>query len=60
MYMFIAHYTNMDTEHEITKEVYFDGQFFANDRECWIYATGKAFDLCEKNECFDSIELLFC
>lgn len=60
MYFFKAHYTNMDDETEVTKIVKIDGQFFGTEKECYMYAMGKAYDMAEKNESFDSIELLAC
>lgn len=60
MYYFRAYYTNMDTEEETSREIVFDGQFFNSEKECYIYAMGKAFDLCKKNESFDSIEFIAC
>ena len=33
MYLFEAHYTNMDNDEEITRKIEFDGQFMENDKE---------------------------
>ena len=60
MYSFIAYYTCMDDGRQIAKPIEFDGQFFANEKECWMYAVGKACDLCAENESFDIIELVAC
>lgn len=35
MYIFEAHYTNMDNDEEITRKIEFDGQFMENDKECY-------------------------
>lgn len=45
MYIFEAHYTNMDNDEEITRKIEFDGQFMENDKECYMYAMSRAYDL---------------
>lgn len=60
MYLFEAHYINMDTDEEITKTIEFDGQFFDSKKECCLYAMGKAYDLIEENLCFTSLEFISC
>ena len=60
MYYFEAHYINMDTDEEITKKIVFDGQFFCNDKECYMYAMSKAYDMAEKYETLESLELIAC
>lgn len=45
MYLFEAHYTNMDNDEEITRKIEFDGQFMENDKECYMYAMSRAYDL---------------
>ena len=48
MYIFEAHCTNMDNNEEITRKIEFDGQFMENDKECYMYAMNKAYELKEK------------
>lgn len=60
MYIFEAHYTNMDNLEEITRKIEFDGQFFETEKECYVYAMGKAYDMKEKNECFSTLEFIAC
>ena len=36
MYLFAAHYINMDNAEEITRKIEFDGQFMENDKECYM------------------------
>ena len=60
MYYFEAHYVNMDTDAEITKKIVFDGQFFCNEKECYMYAMSKAYDMAEKNELLGSLEFIAC
>ena len=59
MYYFEAHYINMDNDAEITKKIVFDGQYFT-DKECYIYAMSKAYDMTEENEMFASLEFIAC
>ena len=60
MYYFEAHYINMDTDEEITKKISFDGQFLDDDRECYVYAMCKAYDMTESNEMFSSLDFIAC
>ena len=60
MYYFEAHYINMDNDAEIVKTIKFDGQFFDNEKECYMYAMSKAYDMAEKNELFTSLEFIAC
>ena len=60
MYYFEAHYYNADNDAEITKKIIFDGQYFCNDRECYMYAMSKAYDMAEKYETLESLELIAC
>ncbi len=60
MYYFEAHYINMDNDAEIIKKIKFDGQFFDNEKECYIYAITKAYDMTEKNEMLASVEFIAC
>ena len=60
MYYFEAHYINMDTGEEVTKKISFDGQFFDSDKECYLYAMSRAYDMEEENEMFASLEFIAC
>ena len=60
MYIFEAQYTNMDNNEEITRKIEFDGQFMENDKECYMYAMNKAYELKEKNECLGAVEFIAC
>ena len=60
MYYFSAVYTNLNTNEEIRRGIEFEGQFFANERECYIYAMGRAFDLKEDDEHLDFVEFIAC
>ena len=60
MYLFIAHYINMDTDEKRSKTIEIDGQFFENEKAVYTYAMGIAFDGKQDNECFDNLEFIAC
>lgn len=60
MYLFLAHYINMDTDAKITRNIEFDGQFFDTEKEIFLYAMGIAYDMMQENECFDNLEFIAC
>lgn len=60
MYLFVAHYINMDNDTEVSKSIEFDGQFFDSEREIYLYAMGRAFDMKNANEVFASLEFVAC
>ena len=60
MYLFKAYYTNMDNDEEITRKIEFDGQFIVNDKECYMYAMSRAYDLKKGNECLGNVEFIAC
>ena len=44
MWIFEAHYINMETEEESVIKIEFDGQFLGSEKEAYLYAMGKAYD----------------
>lgn len=60
MYIFEAHYTNMDTEEEITRKIEVDSQVVGIEKECYIYAMTRAYESKKANECLASIEFIAC
>lgn len=60
MYIFEAHYIDMNTNSEITKKIEFDEQFFDTEKEIYLYAMSKAYDMTMENECFSSLEFIAC
>ena len=60
MYYFEAHYVNMNDDTEVTRKIQFDGQFFNSEKDCFVYAMDKAYDMAEKNECLASVEFIAC
>ena len=60
MYYFNAHYTNMDNEMHRIYTISFDGQFFNNEKECYMYAMGMAYDNMTEYESLDYVEFIAC
>ena len=60
MYIFVAHYVDMNTDSTNERKMEFDGQFFDSEKEIYLYAMGKAFDMTKENECFSSLEFIAC
>lgn len=60
MYIFEAHYTNIDTEEEIIRKIEVDSQVVGSDKECYIYAMTKAYNDKKANEYLMSIEFISC
>lgn len=60
MYWFEAHYTRMNDDKKITRKIEFNGQFFDTEKECFLYAMNKAYDMIEANEIFDNLEFIAC
>lgn len=60
MYIFEAHYTNVDTEEEITRKIEVDSQVVGSDKECYIYAMTMAYERKKANEYLASIEFIAC
>ena len=60
MYLFVAHYSNMDTDEEVSRTIELDSQFYGNEREVYIWAMRIAYDKKQVNECFESLEFIAC
>ena len=60
MYCFIATYYDVDADAETKREIKFDGQFLESEKECYMHAMHIAYDGTKSNECFISLELLYC
>ena len=60
MYLFEAHYINMDTNKSVSRKIEFDGQFFESEKECYLYAMERAYEVKQGNECFDNLEFISC
>ena len=60
MYMFHAHYTNIETEENVVKPIELDAQYFESEKAIFIYAMELAYDMSKGLLSFDSIELIYC
>jgi hypothetical protein len=60
MWYFEAYYINMDDDTESKRAIKFDGQFFKNEEEIYIYAMTKAYKEKKKNETLVSLEFVAC
>lgn len=60
MYIFEAHYINMDNEDEITRKIEFSSQFFGSEYECYMYAMGRAYSMGQDYELLVSVEFIAC
>lgn len=58
MYLFEAHYTNMDNDEQITRPIkLLDDR---DEKSLYLMAMGVAYDLKEKNENLDNVEFIAC
>lgn len=58
MYIFKAHYTNMDNDEQITRTIeLLDDR---DEKSVYLMAMGAAYDLKEKNECLGTVEFIAC
>lgn len=61
MYIFEAHYTNMKTDEEVTRTIEFEGDnFLDSEKECFLDAMGRAYDMIGENESFSSLKFIAC
>lgn len=61
MYIFEAHYENMDTNEKRVQSIEFDGgNSFDTEKECYVYAMTKAYENKKANECLMSVEFIAC
>lgn len=58
MYLFEAHYTNMDNDEQITRPIkLLDDR---DEKSLYLMAMGVAYDLKEKSENLDDVEFIAC
>ena len=60
MYIFVAHYINIDTDKERTKMIELDGQFFSKEKEIYAAAMIRAYDMRDVNEILADLEFIAC
>ena len=60
MYTFELHYIDIETGREITKTLKVDSQLYETEKEIFIHAMNRAYDIMEENEMFSSIKFITC
>ena len=61
MWYFEAKYYDITTNKEITRNIKFDDDNFLNsEKECYLYAMEKAYEMMKENEMLDSVKFLAC
>lgn len=60
MYIYEATYYNEITNKNITRTIEFDGSILDNGKDCYLYATNKAFDIKEPDEHLAQVTLVSC
>ena len=58
MYTFELHYFDTDTGRDIIKTLKVDTQLYKTEKEIFIHAMKRAYDIMEENELLHSIELI--
>ena len=63
MYIFEAHYLNMDIDNEtldeiLTVPIRIDVQLFDSEKEIYLYAMSRAYDNIPDGYCFDNLEFI--
>lgn len=59
MWLFIAHYVDMNTEDKIDRSIEFD-EHDLSSKECYLHAMSVAYDMKKPNECLGSLEFISC
>ena len=59
MWLFVAHYVNMDTEDEISRSIEFD-ELDLSAKDYYLHAMSIAYDMKKPNECLGSLEFIAC
>ena len=61
MWYFEAKYYNVIDRKAITRKIEFDGEnSFNSEKECYMYAMEKAYEIKKENEMLDSVEFIAC
>lgn len=61
MWYFEAKYYDVIDQKEVTRKIEFDGEnFFNSEKECYLYAMEKAYEMKKENEMLDSVEFVGC
>ena len=61
MWYFVAKYYDIIADKEITRKIEFDGEnCFNSEKECYLYAMEKAYEMKKESEMLDSVEFIAC
>ena len=61
MWYFEAKYYDIIAGKEITRKIEFDGENnFNSEKQCYLYAMEKAYEMKKENEMLDSVEFIAC
>ena len=60
MYIFMAHYINIETDTERMAKIELDGQFFSKEKEIYAAAMIRAYDMRDVNEILADLEFIAC
>ena len=60
MYIFVAHYVDMNTDSTNERKMEFNGQSFDSEKEIYLYAMSEAFDMTGENKILLSLEFIAC
>lgn len=61
MWYFEAKYYDIIVDKKITRKIEFDGEnFFNSEKECYLYAMEKAYEMKKESEMLDSVEFIAC
>lgn len=61
MWYFEAKYYDIIADKKITRKIEFDGEnHFNSEKECYLYAMEKAYEMKKESEMLDSVEFVGC
>ena len=61
MWYFEAKYYDIIADKKITRKIEFDGEnYFNSEKECYLYAMEKAYEMKKEDEMLDSVEFVAC
>lgn len=61
MWYFEAKYYDIIADKEIIRKIEFDGEnYFNSEKECYLYAMEKAYEMKKESEMLDSVEFIAC
>ena len=60
MYTFELHYIDIDTGRDIIKTLKIDSHLYETEKEIFMHAMNRAYDIMEENEMLYGIEFITC